>query len=58
MSYKTTNNYKGWKLVETAHNYYHACKGGKRVMVGAIRHGDREELTKRFIQVVEEIEGR
>ena len=56
MSYKSTNTYKGWKLVETAHNYYHACKGSKRVAVGSIRHGDRDELTKRFMAVVDELE--
>ena len=58
MSYKTTDTYRGWKLVETAHYYYHACKGSVRVAVGSMRHGDREELTKRFMQVVDKAEGR
>ena len=58
MSYKTTNTYRGWKLVETAHYYYHACKGSVRVAVGSMRNGDREELTKRFMQVVDKVEGR
>lgn len=53
MSYKTTSNYKGWKLVETGHNYYHACKGNLRVAVGSIRRGDREELAKRFKKIVD-----
>lgn len=56
MSYKTTNSYKGWKLVETAHNYYHACKGNLRVVVGSIRRGDREELTERFKKIVDGLE--
>ena len=58
MSYKTTNKHRGWKLVETGHRYYHAYKGGRRVAVGGLRHGDREELTNRFIAIVEELEGR
>lgn len=56
MSYKTTNTYRGWTLVETGHNYYHACKGNLRVAVGSIRHGDREGLTKRFKEVVDGLE--
>lgn len=56
MSYKTTNTYKGWKLVETAHNYYHACKSNLRVVVGSIRRGDREELSKRFKKIVDGLE--
>lgn len=56
MSFKSTVNYKGWKLVETAHNYYHACKGSLRVVVGSIRHGNREELTERFKKVVDGME--
>lgn len=56
MSYKTTNTYKGWQLVETGHNYYHACKGNLRVVVGSIRHGDREELSKRFKKIVDGLE--
>ena len=56
MSFKSTNSYKGWKLVETAHNYYHACKGSFRVVVGSIRHGNREELTQRFKKVVDGME--
>ena len=57
MSYKTTNTYKGWQLVQTGHNYYHACKGNLRVAVGSIRRGDREELTKRFKEIVDGLEG-
>lgn len=56
MSYKTTNTYKGWKLVQTGRNYYHACKGNLRVAVGSIKHGDREELTKRFKSIVDGLE--
>ena len=57
MSFKTTNQYRGWKLVETGHNYYHACKGNLRVAVGSIKHGDREELVKRFKRVVDGLWG-
>lgn len=57
MSYRTTNAYKGWQLVETGRNYYHACKGTLRVAVGSIRHGDREDLTKRFKNIVDRLEG-
>lgn len=56
MSYKTTNDYRGWKLVETSQNYYHACKGSLRVAVGSIRHGDREGLTTRFKKIVDGLE--
>lgn len=45
--------HRGWTLVETAHNYYHACKGRLRLPVGACRKGDREELVMRFREVVD-----
>ena len=56
MSFKSTVNYQGWKLVETAHNYYHACKGSLRVAVGSVKRGDREELTERFKKIVDGME--
>ncbi len=56
MSYKTTNAYKGWSLVETGHSYYHACKGNLRVPVGSIKHGDRAELSERFKKIVDGLE--
>lgn len=56
MSYKTTNTYKGWTLVETGHHYYHACKGNLKVVVGGIKRGDREELSKRFKKIVDGLE--
>ena len=49
--------YRGWVLVETGHRYYSACRGSLRAVVGSIRHGDQEELFKRFKRVVDEIEG-
>lgn len=52
------NTYKGWKLVETGHNYYHACKGSRRVAVGSQRHGDINDLVERFHRKVDEMEGR
>lgn len=58
MSYKTNGIHKGWRLVETGRNYYHACKGNLRVAVGGIKHGDREELYKRFKAVVDGLEGK
>ena len=57
MSFKTTNKYKGWTLVETSHNYFSACKGNLRVPIGSIRRGDREDLTKRFKAVVDKLKG-
>lgn len=56
MSFKTTNKYKGWVLVETSHNYFCACKGSLRAPVGSIKRGDREDLTKRFKAVVDQLE--
>lgn len=56
MSFRSITSYKGWKLVETAHNYYHACKGSFRVAVGSIKHGNKEELTQRFKKVVDGME--
>lgn len=47
--------YRGWTLVETGHNYYSACKGPYRIGIGSIKHGDREELKRRFIKVVNQL---
>ena len=49
--------YRGWVLVETGQRYYSACKGSLRAVVGSIRHGDQEDLFKRFKRVVDQIEG-
>lgn len=48
--------HKGWLLVETGHNYYHAIKGRLRVAVGSIKHGDRDELMRRFRSIVDGLE--
>lgn len=56
MSYKTRHKYKGWTLVEVGHNYYCACKGNFRRAVGSIKRGDKEDLTKRFKAVVDQLE--
>jgi len=56
MSFKTTNKYKGWVLVETSRNYFCACKGSFRAPVGSIKRGDREDLTKRFKAVIDQLE--
>lgn len=53
----TTNAYRGWRLVNTSQNWWCACKGSKRVSVGAMRHGDTNELVARFRKKVDEIEG-
>lgn len=49
--------YRGWVLVETGRRYYSACKGSLRAVVGSIRHGDQEDLFKRFKRIVDQIEG-
>lgn len=60
MAKKDTNgfqrHYKGWTLVETAHNFYHAYRGTQRVAVGAIKHGDRVDLVHRFRRAVDGLE--
>lgn len=58
MSFRTRSKYKGWTLVETGHNYYHACKRNIRIAIGAIKHGDREELVVRFMKIIDGLEGR
>lgn len=51
-----TYRHKGWLLVETGHNYYHACKGNLRVVVGPLRRADFAELVKRFREIVDGLE--
>lgn len=46
--------HKGFILVETGHNYYHACRGGERIAVGSKRHGDADELWNRMVRIVDE----
>lgn len=58
MSGRGKNTHRGWTLVETGRNYYHACKGPLRVAVGAVRHGDKDELSKRFKRIVDRMEGK
>lgn len=58
MSNRGKNKHRGWTLVETGRNYYHACKGPLRVAVGSVRHGDREELSRRFKAIVDSLEGK
>lgn len=53
MSHRTTWTYRGWRLVETGHNYYSACKGAYRISIGSPRHGDLNELTERFKRLVD-----
>lgn len=50
--------YRGWSLVQTGQNYYHAAKGNIRVAIGAVRHGDYEEMKLRFKRKVDEMEGK
>lgn len=50
--------HKGFILVETGHNYYHACRGGERVAVGSKRHGDGDELWRRMVRIIDERESR
>ena len=45
--------HKGYILVETGHNYYHACRGTERIAVGSMRHGNREELWNRLVRIVD-----
>lgn len=52
-----TKEYRGWVLVLTGHNYYSACKGNRRVGIGAMLHGDHARLAKRFRDKVDELEG-
>lgn len=47
------NSYRGWVLVNACGNYYKACKGSRSVGVGSVRHGDINELVKRFHEVVD-----
>lgn len=54
---KPTTRYKGWSLVETGRNYYHACKGSVRATIGSARHGDLEGLYDRFRATVDKLEG-
>lgn len=49
--------HKGWLLVETGHNYYHAIKGSRRKVIGGVKHGDHAELMRRFKRIVDELEG-
>lgn len=51
------STYRGWMLVETGHRFYHACKGTIRICVGAARHGDMEELRRRFRKTVDDFYG-
>lgn len=56
-----TNAYRGWKLVCVGGSfcdYFVACKGSRRVPVGAMRHGDSNELYARFRAKVNEMEAR
>lgn len=52
-----TREYRGWTLVLTGNNYYSACRGNRRVGIGAMYHGDRANLARRFRQKVDELEG-
>ena len=56
MAFKASNKHRGWTLVETGHRYYHAYKGSRRVLVGLLKRGDKEELCKRFKRIVDEME--
>ena len=49
-------NYKGYQLVETGHRYYSACKGSARIPVGSVRRGDFNDLCRRFMAVIDELE--
>lgn len=49
--------HKGWLLVETGRNYYHAIKGSRRKAIGGVKHGDHAELMRRFKRIVDELEG-
>ena len=55
-SHKNKRIVDGYMLVEVGRNYCCACKGGKRVPVGPIRHGDHADLVKRFRKKVDELE--
>ena len=52
----TSRNHRGWRLVNVNQNHYVAAKGNVRLPVGAIRHGDFDDLLKRFRMVVDEHE--
>lgn len=48
--------YRGWRIVNVSANWYQACKGSRRLSVGAMRHGDISELVERYHRVVDEHE--
>lgn len=54
----TARRYKGYVLVNVSQNHYVAARGGDRIPVGAVRHGDFDDLIKRFHQVVDGREGK
>lgn len=56
MAFKMSSKYRGWLLVETGHRYYHAINGKVRLVVGMLKHSDREDLYRRFKQVVDDFE--
>ena len=47
-------NYRGWVLVEVGRNFYQACRGSRRLSVGAVRHGDFREMEERFRTIVDQ----
>lgn len=48
-----TTRYRGWLLVETATDYYCACRGAERVLVGSAKRLHMAELVSRFRHAVD-----